>query len=42
MCVSFESQSLPGHRDVLKLVELTAELFSQKKNSENFVGVQIT
>ena len=25
MCVSFESQSLPGHGDVLKLVELTEE-----------------
>ena len=32
MRVSFESQSLPGHRDVLKLVELTEEPFSQKKN----------
>ena len=31
MCVSFESQSLPGHGDVLKLVELTEEHFSQKK-----------
>ena len=31
MCVSLESQSLPGHGDVLKLVELTEEHFSQKK-----------
>ena len=31
MCVSFESQSLPCHGDVLKLVELTEEHFSQKK-----------
>ena len=31
MCVSFKSQFLPGHGDVLKLVELTEEHFSQKK-----------
>ena len=31
MCVSFESQSLPSHGDVLKLVELTEEHFSRKK-----------
>ena len=31
MCVSFESQSLPGHGDVFKLVELTEEHFSRKK-----------
>ena len=31
MCVSFESQSLPGHGDVLKLIELTEEHFSSGK-----------
>ena len=31
MCVSFESESLPSHRDVLKLVKVTEERFSQKK-----------
>ena len=31
MCVSFESQSLPGHGDVLKLVELAKEHFSWRK-----------
>ena len=31
VCVSFKSQSLPGHGNVLKLVELTEEHFSWKK-----------
>ena len=31
ICVSFESQSLPGHGDVLKLVELSEEHFPRKK-----------
>ena len=31
MCVSFESESLPNHGDVLKLVKLTEECFGQKK-----------
>ena len=31
MCISFESESLPSHRDVLKLVKVTEERFSQKK-----------
>ena len=42
MCVYFESQSLPGRGDVLKLVELTGEHFSRKKKIENLVGMQIT
>ena len=28
MCVSFESESLPSHRDVLKLVKVTEEHLS--------------
>ena len=31
ICVTFESQSLPGHGDVFKQVELTEEHFSPKK-----------
>ena len=32
MCIYFESESLPGHGNALKLVELIEVQFSRKKN----------